>query len=89
MGTIGVKLKVMPESPETNMEKLQKELKKLVEKNGGKNRNYEIEPVAFGLMSVIAFFEWPEEKELEKFEEAVKKIKEVSSIQILDMRRLI
>jgi translation elongation factor aEF-1 beta len=89
MGTIGVKLKVMPESPATNMERLRDELKKLIEKDGGRNRNYEIEPVAFGLMSVIAFFEWPEEKGLEELENSIKKIKEVSSIEIIDMRRLI
>jgi elongation factor 1-beta len=89
MGTIGVKLKVMPDSPDTDMEKLKEELKRLIEKNSGKSRSYEIEPVAFGLMSLTAFFEWPEEKELEELEENIKKMKEVSSIQILDMRRLI
>lgn len=82
-------MKIMPESPATNMEKMEEEIKKLVERNNGRNREYSVEPVAFGLMSLMCFFEWPEEKELEQLEEAIKKIKDVSSMQILDMRRLI
>lgn len=34
-----------------------------------------IEPVAFGLMSLTAFFEWPEEKALEELEGHIQKIK--------------
>lgn len=82
-------MKIMPDSPDANMEKMKEEIKKLVEKRGGRNREYQIEPVAFGLMSVNAFFEWPEEKDLEEIEESIKKIKNVSSLQVLDMRRLI
>lgn len=89
MGTIGVKMKVMPTSPDTDMKKLEENIKKLVEKEGGRNRNYAIEPIAFGLMSIIAFFEWPEEKALENLEEQIKAVKDVSSMEILDMRRLI
>ncbi|HTY43847.1 MAG TPA: elongation factor 1-beta [Patescibacteria group bacterium] len=89
MGTIGVKIKVMPESPEVDMEKLKENVKALVQKKGGRNREYMIEPVAFGLMSLTAFFEWPEEKAMEELEDSIKKIKNVSSTQVLDMRRLI
>jgi elongation factor 1-beta len=89
MGTIGVKIKIMPDSPEVDMEKLKGTVKALVEKKGGRNREYMIEPVAFGLMSLTAFFEWPEEKALEELEEHIQKIKNVSSTQVLDMRRLI
>ena len=89
MGTIGIKMKVMPTSPDVDMEELERNIKKLVEKEGGRNRNYTIEPIAFGLMSVIAFFEWPEEKAFENLEEQIKAVKDVSSMEILDMRRLI
>jgi translation elongation factor aEF-1 beta len=89
MGIVGVKIKIMPSSPETNLEDIEKKARRIIEKNGGKNREYEISPIAFGLKAVIAFFEWPEEKELEELEERLRKIEDVNSIQIIDMRRLV
>ncbi|PJE81711.1 elongation factor 1-beta [Candidatus Pacearchaeota archaeon CG10_big_fil_rev_8_21_14_0_10_32_42] len=88
MGTVGVKIKVMPSSPETNLEEIKKKIRDLVEKNGGKNRDCTEEPIAFGLKAIIAFFEWPEEKELEELEDKIKKIKNVNSEQIIDMRKI-
>ena len=88
MGTVGIKIKIMPSSPKTNLEKIKSEAKKIVESHGGKNREYEEELIAFGLKALIVFFEWPEEKELDKVEDALKKIENVNSIQVVDMRRL-
>jgi elongation factor 1-beta len=88
MGTAGIKIKVMPNSPDANLDEIQKKAKKLVEENGGRNREYEIQPIAFGLNSIIVFFEWPEEKELEYIEQKLSKIKNVSSVQVIDMRKL-
>jgi translation elongation factor aEF-1 beta len=88
MGTAGIKIKIMPTSPEANLEKIKQEASSIVEKLGGKNREYSEEPIAFGLKAIIAFFEWPEEKELNKVEEEFKKISEVQSVQIIDMRKI-
>ena len=88
MGIMGIRIKIMPSSPSINLEKLQQEVKKLIEKKGGKNRQYEEQPIAFGLKAVIAFFEWPEEKELEDLENSLRKINNVNSIQIIDMRKI-
>jgi len=48
----------------------------------------EIEPIAFGLKAIIAFFEWPEESPLEELEEKIKSIENINSIQIIDMRKI-
>lgn len=88
MGTAGIKIKIMPTSPSANLEHIKKSAMKLVEKEGGRNRNYEEEPIAFGLKAIIAFFEWPEEKELEMIEEEFSKIPEVNSVQVIDMRKI-
>lgn len=88
MGITGVKIKIMPTSPEVNLEEIKTKTKELVEQEGGKNREYEEEPIAFGLTAIIAFFEWPEEKELEKFEEKLQKIENVNSTQVIDMRKI-
>jgi len=87
MGIAAVKIKILPTSPETDLEDLKRTVKSLVEKLGGKNCSFEEEAIAFGLRAIIAFFAWPEELELEELENTLQKIEEVSSLQIIDMRR--
>lgn len=87
-GISGVKIKIMPVSPDVNLNEIEEEAKKIIEENSGINREYVQEPIAFGLKAIIAFFQWPEEKELEKVEEELGKIKDVQSIQIIDMRKI-
>ena len=87
MAVMAIKMRIMPASPETDLGALEKGIKKLVESAGGKNCTFSEEPVAFGLKAVIAFFAWPEEKELEILEADMRKIKNVNSVQITDMRR--
>ena len=89
MGTAGIKIKIMPESPDTNLEEIEQKIKEIVESKGGKNREYETEPIAFGLKAIIAFFELSEDIESEKIEEAIRSIEGVSSAQVIDMRRLL
>jgi translation elongation factor aEF-1 beta len=88
MGIAGIKIKIMPSSPEANLETIKEKIKELVEANGGKNRDYEEQPIAFGLKAIIAFFEWPEEKDLEPLETKLQEIQNVSSIQVIDMRKI-
>jgi len=89
MGTAGIKIKIMPKSTESDLEEIKQKAKAIVEEKGGKNREYEEEPIAFGLKAVIAFFELSEEIELGEIEEALNSLEGVSSIQVIDMRRLI
>ena len=88
MGIIGIKIKLMPTSPEVDLEQIKKQAQEIIEQKGGKNRKYEEEPVAFGLKAVIAFFEWPEEKDPEGLEESLSKIENVNSAQVIDMRKI-
>ncbi|MBI3623108.1 elongation factor 1-beta [Candidatus Pacearchaeota archaeon] len=87
-GIIGVKIKIMPTSPDVNLEHIKSKAMKIVEQENGFNREYIEEPIAFGLKAIIAFFQWPEEKALEELEEKFRKIKDVNSIQIIDMRKI-
>jgi len=87
MGITAVKIKIMPSSPEVNIKELKQQIKSVIEKNGGKNCSVDEQPVAFGLKAIIAFFAWPEEKEFESVEQMIQKIEDVSSVQIIDMRR--
>jgi len=89
MGITAVKIKLMPTSPETDLENMEKEAKTTIEGLGGKNPNFEKQPIAFGLNALIVLFAWPEEKELEELEEKLKKIDNVNSAQVIDIRRAI
>jgi len=89
MDVAAVKIKIMPNSPETDMKKIEQDVKILLEKQGVKNPGFEIQPIAFGLKALIILFGWPEEKELEELEEKLRKINDVSSVQLIDIRRAI
>tara|TARA_Y100000296_G_scaffold6237_1_gene7662 strand:+ start:2272 stop:2538 length:267 start_codon:yes stop_codon:yes gene_type:complete len=84
-----VKIKIMPSSPETNLEGIKEKTKKLIESENSKGVKFEEEPIAFGLKAVIVFFLWDEGKELEPLENSLEKIEDVNSIEIIDMRRAI
>ncbi|MFH1503554.1 MAG: elongation factor 1-beta [Candidatus Diapherotrites archaeon] len=88
VGIAGIKIKIMPISPSVNLNLIEQEAKKIIESYGGINREYEIEPIAFGLKAIITFFQWPEEKEIESLEESLRRIKNVQSVQTIDMRKI-
>ena len=88
MAVVAVKIKVLPESPETDLDKMKVEIEKHLIKEGAiKINSIEEEPIAFGLKALIVFFAWPEEKETSLAEDVIKKIESVSSVEIIDYRR--
>jgi elongation factor 1-beta len=87
MSIAAIILKVMPDSPEVDLESIKSALTVNLEAEGAQNISFEEEPVAFGLKAVMAKFAWPEEKETSLSEEAAQKIENVSSATITDYRR--
>ena len=89
MGAALVRMKLMPESPASNLSSIEGSAKSLIEKDGGIGIRFTEEPIAFGLKAVMVSFEWPEEKDLDSLEESLGKIGEVKSAEISDIRRAI
>lgn len=87
MGTALITLKVMPESPDVDLEDLKSKAKETIEKSEGQVSEIKEEPVAFGLKAVIISFSLDESKELEPLEKELNAVEEVSSVQVIDMRR--
>ena len=88
MAVVAIKIKVLPESPETNLDEMKVELEQTLMKLGAlKINSITEEPIAFGLSALIVFLAWPEEKDTSLIEEAIKAIKDVSSEEIIDYRR--
>ena len=87
MGTALIKIKIMPTSPETNLEKIKEKAKSIIEENKGTKTVFNEEPIAFGLKAVIADFDLDEENPLDAIEENLRKIENVNSAEVIDMRR--
>jgi len=87
MGTALIKIKIMPSSPDTNLEEIKNKAHDLISENNGKNIMFNEEPVAFGIKAVITSFDLNEENPLDIIEESLEKIENVNSAQVIDMRR--
>jgi elongation factor 1-beta len=87
MGTALIKIKIMPSSPEVDLEEIKTKAREVIEGGEGKINDFKEEPIAFGLKAVIVGFALDESKELEPIEESLKKIENVNSVQVIDMRR--
>ena len=87
MGTVLVKIKIMPTSYLTDLKKIESKASSLIKKHEGKNCTIEEEPIAFGLKAVIASFSLDEDKEMEPLEKELRNMEDVNSVQVVDMRR--
>ncbi len=87
MGVVAIIVKIMPDSPEADLEEIKSHTSKILEGKGAMNLSFEIVPIAFGLNAVKAKFAWPEAQDTEIIETSLSKIKHVSSAQIEDYRR--
>ena len=87
MGTVLITTKIMPDSPDADLNAIKDAAKSMLEQEGGKNISIEERPVAFGLKSIHIKVELPEEKGSEKVESLLSSIQHVSSAVIEDYRR--
>jgi len=87
MGTALIKIKIMPASPETNLGEIKNKAEAIIVGNKGESCQFEEQPIAFGLKAVIAGFALDEKYELGPIEEGLKKIENVNSVEVIDMRR--
>jgi len=87
MGTALVMIKMMPESPDSDLEAIQEKAKQIINEKDGKNASTKTEPIAFGLNAVILSFAMDESMSVDDFENPLKKIPQVSSAEVIDFRR--
>jgi len=87
MATVAIIVKIMPESPDVNLESIKKSAQSLMENEGAKNISFEEKPIAFGLIAIMMKFAMPEEKGTDLVESKLSSINQVSSVTIEDYRR--
>ncbi|MGM5484277.1 MAG: elongation factor 1-beta [Nanobdellota archaeon] len=86
-----VSMKVMPESPEVDMESAQEKIEGKVKEFAGETEiRKNIQPVAFGLKAINITFVMDEEKgATDPLEEDLKSLEEISSVEVTDVRRAV
>ena len=85
--TVVIIIKLMPESPEVNLQEVKAAAQALLIPEGAKNLSFEERPIAFGLKALQVKMDMPEEKGTDLIEQKLSTIKGVSSVTIEDYRR--
>ena len=87
MGIALIKLKIMPSSPDTDLEQIKAITKEKIKAVEGEVTSFEEEPIAFGLKALITFIRIDESKDTSLIENALKDVENISSSEIIDYRR--
>ena len=87
MATVVIIVKLMPESPSTDLQEMKNHANEIMQKQGAKNISFEEKPIAFGLKSLHIKMDMAEEKGTDIVENELAKVPHVSSVTIEDYRR--
>jgi elongation factor 1-beta len=87
MGTMLLIYKIMPSSPDANLEEIEEKVKKAIEEKEGKKVSFTREPVAFGLNAIKVGFDLDEKNDLDPIQSSLEAIENISSVEVEDMRR--
>jgi elongation factor 1-beta len=82
MGEVIVTIRIMPDSPDTDMNKL---LSKVDE--NCRVEKHEIHPVAFGLKALVIYIIVPDSAGTDDLETKLRAIPHVQSVEVVDVRR--
>ena len=90
MADVIITLKIMPSSPEANLENIKKEVIMHIEKFPGKVKETSLEPVAFGLKALkITFISNEKNSNLDPLEDQIRNLEDVSSCEVSEVSRVI
>ena len=90
MADVVITLRIMPESPETDLKIIEKKAKVFIVEYGGDVGKSEEKPVAFGLKALELIFVSNEDiGSTDKLEQNVASIEGVNSVEVTDVRRAI
>lgn len=84
---VALKFKIMPASPNEDLNRIEKESEEIVVRYGGRVYGKERENIAFGLVAILLTVGWEEKQDSSILELEIRKIKGVQSAEIIDIRR--
>lgn len=90
MADVVITLRIMPESPDTDLKIIEEKAREYIADYGGEVGKVNIEPVAFGLKSLNIIFVSNEDiGSTDKLEQNIASIESVNSVEVTDVRRAI
>ena len=87
MGITLIRIKIMPTSPDADLEEIKEESRTIIGKHKGNKIVFEEEAIAFGLKAIIVNFQQEEDGETEPIEQEINKLLNVNSVETVDIRR--
>ncbi len=88
MGSYVIRLKVLPEDPSTDLQKMVENVSKTLPKSA-QVRSHRVEPIAFGLSAIVMDVVAPEEDGMiDRVEEVVSKAPLVSQYEVIAVSRM-
>jgi len=89
MGEVAVQIKVMPQSPEVDLEQLKRKIE-LALPNNARLYSFDIQPIAFGLKALlVTVIVGDVEGGTDSTEEALSRVDGVESIQVVTVTRML
>ncbi|WP_292387959.1 elongation factor 1-beta [Methanosarcina sp. UBA5] len=89
MGDVAAKIKIMPESVDTDLAELKEKIKGVIPAGADLHGDIVEEPIAFGLKAlIVALIVNDEEGGTEPAEEAFAKVSGVENVQVVDVYRI-
>ena len=89
MADVVITLKIMPESPDSDLELISSKATEIINKYGEVGKK-EIVPIAFGLSAINLIFVMDESKgSTEEMEKQVAELEDVASAEVTDVRRAV
>ncbi|MBW3013610.1 elongation factor 1-beta [Candidatus Woesearchaeota archaeon] len=90
MANVVVTLKIMPDSPDVNLDKLEEDTQHIIKEFAGDIGRVVKEPVGFGLTALKITFVMSEDLGgTDDLEEKVKELKDVGNAEVVDVRRAV
>ncbi len=91
MASVVITIKIMPESPETDLKEIEKSSKEHIKSFTGETEiRVEEENIAFGLIALKITFVMNESKgNIDPLEDQLRNIDGVNSVEVIDVRRTI
>jgi elongation factor 1-beta len=82
MGNVYMKLKVMPEDVDVNLEAIYEKIKEVAPENV-EIKDYKIEPIAFGLKALLVMAVMPDEGGIG--DQLIEKIQQIEGVESVDV----
>lgn len=90
MAQVIITFRIMPESPDCDLDSIRKEVEQYIKEFGGDVGKVEKFPVGFGLVALNMIFVMDESLgSTEELEDRIQQLKEVASVEVTDVRRAI